>query len=69
MPDLIDDLVKEDQVHVAVRFIFAFKLVDKFPPVPLLRYFLKRSKRIAKEKINMEKNPSTAKVCTSCFSM
>lgn len=69
MPDLIDDLVKEDQVPVAVRFIFAFKLVDKFPPVPLLRYFLKRSKRIAKEKINMEKNPRTAKVCTSCFSM
>ncbi|KAI8570023.1 hypothetical protein RHMOL_Rhmol01G0001100 [Rhododendron molle] len=61
VPDLIDDLVKEDQVPVAVRFIFAFKLVDKFPPVPLLRYFLKRSKRIAKEKINMEKNPSTAK--------
>ncbi|KAF7152885.1 hypothetical protein RHSIM_Rhsim01G0002600 [Rhododendron simsii] len=61
VPGLIDVLVMGDQVPVAVRFIFAFKLVDKFPPVPLLRCFLKRSKRIAKEKINMEKNPSTAK--------
>ncbi|GMP40577.1 hypothetical protein CsSME_00010963 [Camellia sinensis var. sinensis] len=49
VPDLIEIFVNKKLHLVAVGFIFAFKLVDKFPPVPLLKKYLKYSKKVARK--------------------
>ncbi|KAL6963311.1 hypothetical protein U1Q18_048460 [Sarracenia purpurea var. burkii] len=46
VPDLIETFVKKKQHTVAVKFIYAFELVDKFPPVPLLKNYLKYSRKV-----------------------
>lgn len=49
VPDLIEIFVNKKLHLVAVGFIFAFKLVDKFPPVPLLKKYLKYSNKVARK--------------------
>ncbi|KAA8536930.1 hypothetical protein F0562_029408 [Nyssa sinensis] len=57
IPDLIQKFIRMKQHLVAIRFIFAFELVDKFPPVPLLKEYVKYSKKVA-NKICKNKNNS-----------
>jgi hypothetical protein len=46
-PDFIQMLISQDKRLEAIRFIYAFEMVDKFPPVPLLKAHLKLAKKIA----------------------
>ncbi|XP_045787991.1 FRIGIDA-like protein 4a [Trifolium pratense] len=47
MPDMIEELISKGQQLDAVHFTFEVGLVDKFPPVPLLKSFLKDAKKVA----------------------
>ncbi|KAH0987348.1 hypothetical protein GBA52_014525 [Prunus armeniaca] len=47
--DLIQKLVSKGKHLLAVKFISEFDLTDKFPPVPLLKSYLKESKKLAKK--------------------
>ncbi|XP_021716985.1 FRIGIDA-like protein 4a [Chenopodium quinoa] len=47
MPEMIEELISRGQQVDAVHFTFEVGLVDKFPPVPLLKSFLKDAKKAA----------------------
>ncbi|KAH9627319.1 hypothetical protein KSS87_012679 [Heliosperma pusillum] len=47
MPDMIEELISRGQQVDAVHFTYEVGLVDKFPPVPLLKSFLKDAKKAA----------------------
>ncbi|KAK6929959.1 Frigida-like [Dillenia turbinata] len=47
MEDMIQELINKGQHVDAVHFTYEVGLVDKFPPVPLLKTFLKDSKKAA----------------------
>ncbi|RWR83245.1 putative FRIGIDA-like protein 1 [Cinnamomum micranthum f. kanehirae] len=47
VPDLIKKLINKSKQLDAVKFIYAFELVDKFPPIPLLNAYLKEAQRMA----------------------
>ncbi|KAL7205023.1 hypothetical protein ACSBR2_018028 [Camellia fascicularis] len=54
VPDFVQGLIKKRQNLAAVRFIHAFELVDKFPPVPILEDYFKYWKTIADETCKKE---------------
>ena len=45
--DMIEELISRGQQVDAVHFTFEVGLEDKFPPVPLLKAFLKDAKKAA----------------------
>lgn len=47
MPDMIEELISRGQQLDAVHFSYEVGLVDKFPPVPLLKAFLRDAKKAA----------------------
>nr|GEX54112.1 FRIGIDA-like protein 4a [Tanacetum cinerariifolium] len=47
MPDMIEELISRGQQVDAVHFTQEVGLVDRFPPVPLLKSFLKDAKKAA----------------------
>ncbi|XP_058208477.1 FRIGIDA-like protein 4a isoform X1 [Rhododendron vialii] len=47
MPDMIEELISRGQQVDAVHFTYEVGLEDKFPPVPLLKAFLKDAKKAA----------------------
>ncbi|XP_057783242.1 FRIGIDA-like protein 4a [Salvia miltiorrhiza] len=47
MPDMIEELIGRGQQVDAVHFTYEVGLADKFPPVPLLKAFLKDAKKTA----------------------
>ncbi|KAF9590704.1 hypothetical protein IFM89_036828 [Coptis chinensis] len=49
IPDFIQKLTSNGKQLEAVKFVYAFELVDKFPPVPLLKDYFKQSKKVAQE--------------------
>ncbi|KAK9091896.1 hypothetical protein Syun_026807 [Stephania yunnanensis] len=49
IPELVQRLCSNGRQIDAVKFIFAFELVDKIPPVPLLQASLKEAKKVAHE--------------------
>ncbi|PIA58141.1 hypothetical protein AQUCO_00500230v1 [Aquilegia coerulea] len=49
IPDLIQKLTSNGKQLEAVKFVYAFELVDKFPPVPLLKDYFKQSKKVAQD--------------------
>lgn len=52
--DYIQDLLEKNLLSDAIRYIHAFELVDKFPPVPILKSYLNDSKwRIFKKEKNL----------------
>ncbi|KAH9299583.1 hypothetical protein KI387_031265, partial [Taxus chinensis] len=59
MPDLVEILVNGGKQIEAVNFSFAFGLTEKFPPVPLLKEYLKDAKK-ASQAIIKSGNNSTA---------
>lgn len=46
LSDIIEKLISDKNQLDAVRFIYAFELVEKFPPVPLLKAHLRQSKKV-----------------------
>ncbi|KAJ4976330.1 hypothetical protein NE237_001436 [Protea cynaroides] len=49
IPDFIQKLTSKGKRLEAVKFVFAFELADKFPPVPILKTYIKESKKTAGE--------------------
>ncbi|XP_022138585.1 FRIGIDA-like protein 4a [Momordica charantia] len=47
MPDMIEELISRGQQLDAVHFTYEVGLADKFPPVPLLKAYLKDAKKAA----------------------
>ncbi|KAI8566263.1 hypothetical protein RHMOL_Rhmol02G0026400 [Rhododendron molle] len=47
MPDMIEELISRGQQVDAVHFTFEVGLEDRFPPVPLLKAFLKDARKAA----------------------
>ncbi|CAI9770966.1 unnamed protein product [Fraxinus pennsylvanica] len=47
MPDVIEELISRGQQVDAVHFTYEVGLADKFPPIPLLKAFLKDAKKAA----------------------
>lgn len=62
LSDLIGKLISEKKQPDAVRFIYAFELVDKFPPVPLLEAHLNQFQKVAKVGSKKGKNSSKSQV-------
>ncbi|WZY72994.1 FRIGIDA-like protein 4a [Brassica rapa] len=49
MPDMIEELISRGQQLDAVHFTYEVGLVDKFPPVPLLKAYLRDAKKTVAE--------------------
>ncbi|KAF2298572.1 hypothetical protein GH714_024166 [Hevea brasiliensis] len=45
----LQNLIKKNQYIEAIRFIYAFELVNEFPPVPLLENYLEDSRSVARK--------------------
>ncbi|KAL6205390.1 hypothetical protein ACLB2K_022650 [Fragaria x ananassa] len=54
---LIQKLMSKGKHLLAIKFISEFDMTDKFPPVPILKAYVKESKRLAK-KVSEERNNS-----------
>lgn len=61
--DMIEELVNRGQQVDAVHFTYEVGLVDKFPPVPLLKAFLRDSKKAATSILEDPNNSGRAVVC------
>lgn len=66
--DLIEKLNSKGKYLDAVKFANAFDLMGKFPPVPLLKEYLKASKDAAQDVRKKGNNSAQARVCTLNFS-
>lgn len=66
-PDMIEELISRGQQLDAVHFTFEVGLVDKFPPVPLLKAFLRDAKKIAATILEDPNNAGRAMVPLSSF--
>uniref|UniRef100_A0A0C9RXX4 FRIGIDA-like protein n=1 Tax=Wollemia nobilis TaxID=56998 RepID=A0A0C9RXX4_9CONI len=60
MSDIIEKLISSGKQIDAVKFAHAFGLVEKFPPVPLLKAYLKNSKKLSQETAKNGKNAISA---------
>ncbi|KAL6999160.1 hypothetical protein U1Q18_000320 [Sarracenia purpurea var. burkii] len=49
IPDLVQKLIGKGKPLLAVKFIFEFELLDKFPPVPILKEHVMESKRLTQQ--------------------
>lgn len=54
--DLVQKLLDKGKQLLAVKFIFEFELTEKFPPVPILKDYVKESKKAAKAVCKEGKN-------------
>ncbi|XP_022139609.1 FRIGIDA-like protein 1 [Momordica charantia] len=54
--DLVQKLLNNGKQLLAVKFIFEFELTDKFPPIPILKDYVKESKKSAKNVCKEGKN-------------
>ncbi|XP_062084582.1 FRIGIDA-like protein 4a [Humulus lupulus] len=59
--DFIQKLISQDKLIEAIRFIYTFELVDKFPPVPLLKAHLQEAKKVANSILKNSYNSSKLK--------
>ncbi|CAI0465952.1 unnamed protein product [Linum tenue] len=60
MPDMIKELIGRGQQLDAVHFTYEVGLVNKFPPVPLLKAFLRDAKKAAASIMEDPDNPGRA---------
>lgn len=65
--DMIQELISKGQQLDAVHFTFEVGLVDKFPPVPLLKSYLKDAKKVAASILEDPNNAGRAGVFFSSF--
>lgn len=62
--DMIEELISKGQQLDAVHFTYEVGLVDKFPPVPLLKSFLRDAKKAASSILDDPNNTGRAAVCS-----
>eukprot|EP00252_Welwitschia_mirabilis_P018971 TRINITY_DN4267_c0_g1_i1.p1 TRINITY_DN4267_c0_g1~~TRINITY_DN4267_c0_g1_i1.p1 ORF type:complete len:581 (+),score=122.00 TRINITY_DN4267_c0_g1_i1:196-1938(+) len=60
MPELVETLVKSGKQVEAVNFAYAFGLTENFPPVPLLKEFLKDAKKACQASLKSGNNSTAA---------
>ena len=60
--NMIEELISRGQQLGAVHFTYEVGLVDKFPPVPLLKAFLKDARKAAASILDDPNNPGRAVV-------
>ncbi|KAK9933318.1 hypothetical protein M0R45_020519 [Rubus argutus] len=60
MPDMIEELISRGQQLDAVHFIYEVGLVHMFPPVPLLKAFLRDAKKAAASILEDANSPGRA---------
>ncbi|XP_050372478.1 FRIGIDA-like protein 4a [Argentina anserina] len=60
MPDMIEELISRGQQLDAVHFIYEVGLVHKFPPVPLLKAFLRDARKAAASMLEDANSPGKA---------
>ncbi|XP_023525515.1 FRIGIDA-like protein 2 [Cucurbita pepo subsp. pepo] len=54
--DLVQKLLDKGKQLLAVKFIFEFELTDRFPPIPILKEYVRESKKAAKAVCRAGKN-------------
>lgn len=62
VPALIEALINNGKHIAAVHFVQLFKLQESFPPVPLLRTYLKNQRRNSQVKADNVRDIATAKI-------
>lgn len=62
--DMIEELISRGQQLDAVHFTYEVGLVDKFPPVPLLKAYLRDAKKAAASIMEDSSNTGRATVST-----
>lgn len=67
--DMIEELISKGQQLDAVHFTYEVGLVEKFPPVPLLKSFLKDAKKVAASILEDPNNAGRAAVLFSLFNI
>eukprot|EP01018_Ginkgo_biloba_P035041 Gb_33604 [translate_table: standard] len=60
MPDVVETLVSGGKQIEAVNFAHAFGLTEKFPPVPLLKEYLKDAKKASQASLKSGNNSTAA---------
>lgn len=65
---MIEELISRGQQVDAVHFTYEVGLADKFPPVPLLKAFLKDAKKAAAAIMEDPNNSGRAVVSSNSFS-
>lgn len=63
LTDMIEELIRKGQHVDAVHFSYEVGLADKFPPVPLLKAYLKDSRKAASSILGDRNNSGRAAVC------
>lgn len=66
---MIEELISRGQQVDAVHFTYEVGLADKFPPVPLLKAFLKDAKKAAAAILEDPNNFGRAAVSSNSFSV
>lgn len=66
---MIEELISRGQQVDAVHFTYEVGLVDKFPPVPLLKAFLKDAKKAATSILEDPNNSGRAAVCITYLNL
>eukprot|EP00253_Pinus_taeda_P014705 PITA_14705 len=61
IPDFVENLSSGGKRIDAIRFVYAFGLVEKFPPVPLLKAYVEYARKVSKRLANKGKNTLRAK--------
>jgi len=64
---MIEELISRGQQLDAVHFTYEVGLVDKFPPVPLLKAYLRDAKKSAASIMEDSSNTGRATVSTHCI--
>lgn len=59
---MIEELISRGQQLDAIHFIYEAGLVDKYPPVPMLKTFLRDAKKAAASVLEDPNNPGRAAV-------
>ncbi|XP_047333734.1 FRIGIDA-like protein 4b [Impatiens glandulifera] len=65
MPEMIEELIGKGQQVDAVHFTYEVGLIDKYPPVPLLKAFLKDSKKSANSILEDHNNNSGSRAAVA----
>jgi len=60
---VVETLINNGKQIAAVHFIQAFQLQESFPPVPLLKGYLKNRRRNSQVKTGNVRDIASAKVC------
>ena len=62
LPDIIERLIKDGKQMEAISFATEFELSDRFPPIPLLKSYLKDARKVVQNTQKSNHNAIAAQV-------